>query len=150
MNFLNTCVLNLSTDYVFEYLVMDYNNAPSKKKAIALYEVFLGLNATHEVNCNELLGPTARIHRLIDFYRESSQMNILQRIVLKGLRAADKNIFDHFLPAIFRQEDNVTMAGHLANASTQQASKSNSSIGRSWAPAKRKLIDAGFACIACT
>ncbi len=150
VNFLNTSILNFATDYVFEFLVMDYNSAPSKKKAVALYEVFVVANSPYQLNCNELLGPTARIHALIAFYRESIKMNVLQRIALKGLRSADKGIFDEFLPAIFRQEDNAAMNGWLALAARGQGPSMKGSIGLQWTQTRNKLVAAGFGCIACT
>lgn len=150
VNFLNTSILNFATDYVFEYLVMDYNSAPSKKKAVALYEVFIVANSPYQLNCNELLGPTARIHALIAFYRESIQMNVLQRIALKGLRSAEKGIFDSFLPAIFRQEDVVAMGQWQALASAGKGPSMKGSVGLQWAKTRDKLVVAGFACIGCT
>lgn len=150
VNFLNTSILNFATDYVFEFLVMDYNNAPSKKKAIALYEVFILAESPYQLNCNELLGPTARIHALIAFYRESAGMNVLQRIALKGLRSADKGIFDTFLSAIFRQEDNVSMNHWLTLSAKGQGPSMKSSVGLQWTKTRDKLLAAGFGCIACT
>ena len=150
VNFLNTSILNYATDYVFEFLVMDYSSAPSKKKAIALYEVFITADSPYQLNCNELLAPPARIHALIAFYRESASMNVLQRIALKGLRTADKGIFDAFLPAIFRQEDNVAMNGWLAQSARGQGPSMKGSIGLQWTKTRDKLVAAGFGCITCT
>jgi hypothetical protein len=150
VNFLNQCVINGYTDYVFEYLVMDYRSSPSKKKAMALYDVFI-LDSPYQVNCNELLGPNARIHQIIAHYKTSSQMNVFQKIALAGLRGADKEIFDHFLPAIFRQEDiNAMRSMGTGAVDASKLSGAKKSMAQSWRATRAKLLGAGFACIACT
>lgn len=150
VNFLNQCVINGYTDYVFEFLVMDYRSSPTKKKAMALHEVFIA-DSPYQVNCNELLGPSARIHQIIARYKTSSEMNVFQKIALHGLRGADKEIFDHFLPAIFRQEDiNAMRSMGTAAVDVSKLSGAKKSMAQSWKTTRAKLTNAGFACIACT
>ena len=149
VNFLNISILSMATEYVFEYLVMDYHHAPTKKKAIALYEVFI-LDTPYQLNCNEKLGPAAQIHKIIDFYRQSSQMNVLQKIALAGLRSADKHIFDDILRAAFRQEAISDMNNRLADAAKGRGPSKKGSIADAWVKVRNKLVTAGFACIACT
>jgi hypothetical protein len=148
VTFLNQCVRSLYTDYVFEDLVIDYRQHPSKAKAVALYEVFI-LDSGYQLNCNEILGPTARIHQIIAFYRESMAMNVFQKIALAGLRSADRNIFDHFLPAAFRQEDNAAMRQMIASGAIPN-SDHNIRAGNAWQKTKEKLVRAGFDRIRCT
>jgi hypothetical protein len=150
VNFLNQCVLNGATDYVFEFLVLDYNSHPTKKKAIAMYDAFCAPDAPHKLNCDELLGPTGRLHGLIAFYRESAAMNVFQKIALKGLRSADKNIFDKLLPSIFRQEDLNMMNGLIKQGSDVKPAQWQLSMLTTWHKTKAKLIAAGCDCIRCT
>jgi len=151
VNFLNQCIINGYTDYVFEYLVMDYRSSPTKKKAMGLYDVFIAEQSPYQVNCNELLGPNARIHQIINRYKTSSEMNVFQKIALAGLRGADKEIFDHFLPAIFRQEDtNAMRSMDTGVVDVSKLSGVKKSMAQSWKPTRTKLLGAGFACIACT
>jgi hypothetical protein len=121
INFLNKCIMEGMTDYVFEFLVSEYRTAPSKKKAIAIYDLFCSQNAPYRINCDELLPPkNPQLSGMIDWYREqrqaAQQMNFAMRIA-------------------------VDEASKGVKRPTSGAQKS---FVNSWIQARRQLLDAGF------
>ncbi|HKE96964.1 MAG TPA: hypothetical protein VKB34_21835 [Povalibacter sp.] len=153
ISFLNKCIMEGTTDYVFEFLVSEYRNSPTKKKAIALYDLFCAANAPYRLNCDELLPPkNPQLTGLIDWYREqraaAQQMNFIKRIATSGNRTPLREQFDFLLPAIFRQEDNAAMnvaVQQVASGAVKRpTSGAQKSFVASWANARRVLIDAGF------
>ena len=154
INFLNKCVMEGMTDYVFEFLVSEYRNAPTKKKAIALYDVFCADGAPHRLNCDEALPPKNRqLEGMIDWYREqraaAEQMNVVKRVMTSKNRTPVREQFDFLLERIFRQEDIVEMekfrglAGRGVSRPTGKGPQS--SFVAEWANARKQLIEAGFA-----
>jgi hypothetical protein len=152
INFLNKCIMEGMTDYVFEFLVSEYRTAPSKKKAIAIYDLFCSQNAPYRINCDELLPPkNPQLSGMIDWYREqrqaAQQMNFLKRIATSSNRTPVREQFDFLLPAVFRQEDNNAMRIAVDEASKgvkRPTSGAQKSFVNSWIQARRQLLDAGF------
>ena len=161
VNFLNQCVLEGATDYIFEFCVMDYKTAATKKKAIALFDIFCATTAPLRLNADEGLPPrNLQLGAIIDLYRDmhavARGMNFFKRVMSSSNRAAEATQFDFLLPMVFRQEDTQMMdrlkgaSNKAVTAPTDNKSFAYKQLNNTWKPCRTTLIGAGFKKLSCT
>jgi hypothetical protein len=74
---LNYCVRGVQIDPVFLFLVQEYRLAPTASRAIALYDMFIGLDAPARIAAGDLLPPRELgLQRLIEGWRPAKQAAI--------------------------------------------------------------------------
>lgn len=146
---LNYCVRSVQVDPVFAFLVEEYRMFPTHAKAVALYEMFLAIDAPARINALELLPPRELgLEMLIRDFRPPMPRVQAGKYIFDGLAAHIRNNRRGAIARLKRRYNpRLTPTENLPRGKMTAGQKRF--ISQVWEPRMRpKLVAAGFRRIA--
>ncbi len=152
----------MSENSLFLVLAYDYQQKPSKKKAIALWETFIKPNCPIELNVDSdgqkiRTGLQAVIDEMKALKAEADQMGFFDRWTSSKSRKAGKNTFDDLMTACQKKNEQLQFfetdkkwgdlktsqnSGKASEVAASSAVKSW--VTTTWEPERKKLAAVGF------